>query len=128
MNQPIETHQASQIYVRFLNLLEAIKGDPDVPELDQSEGALLDMLARRWFSKQPITVLETMNSGVGNMSQSTVHRRLKSLRKHGLVALEIDEQDNRIKYVEPTEKALAYLDRLGSCLMLSKAPSLSKPA
>lgn len=128
MAKHLDDHQASQAYVRFLNLVDAIMGEPDVPQLNASERVLLDFLARRWAAHQPITVLETMACGAEGMSRSTVHRRLKSLSRLGMVALQSDERDNRVKFVVPTAKSLAYLDRLGDCLVRSKAVSAPKPA
>lgn len=117
----VDAHQGSLIYLRFLRLLDAIRSDPDVPKLDHSESVLLEALARHWFDDRKVNVVEMMNSGVGGMSQSTVHRRLKSLRQRGMVVLTLDGHDNRLKYVEPTPLALQYLDRLGTCVLQSKS-------
>jgi hypothetical protein len=37
-------------------------------------------------------------------------------RDESLITLQIDEEDNRIKYVMPTNKASDYFKALGSCL------------
>lgn len=128
MSKQLGDHQASLAYVRYLNLVDAVLGQPDTPNLNQSERALLDFLARRWAVQQPITVLETMACGVDGMSKSTVHRRLKSLCRSGMIELQADAQDNRIKLVTPTALALSYLDQLGHCLLSSKAMSVARPA
>jgi DNA-binding MarR family transcriptional regulator len=50
------------------------------------------------------------------VSHSTSHRLLKGLRKKDFISLQIDEVDNRIKYVMPTDKASDYFKALGGCL------------
>jgi DNA-binding transcriptional ArsR family regulator len=108
--------ERSVAYLRFLSLLDAIRGDPNLPMLEANERELLDMLAMRWFSGRKVCVLEAMNSGVSGMSPSTVHRRIKSLKHAGMIRIEQDGADSRTKYLVPTEQALRYFDRLGECL------------
>ena len=105
------------VYFRYLNMLRALEQDPLVSDLDLHERMLMDILARFWEQGQRVQVLELMHGQTGVMSPSTVHRRLKSLRKRGLVGLEIDEVDNRYKYVVPTDAGYAYFDRLGDCVL-----------
>jgi len=107
----------SAVYLRFLNLLNAIERESGVPEFEANERVLLDMLARRWHQGKPVTVLEAMNSGVSGMSPSTVHRRIKSLKMSGMLRAESDAADSRTKYLVPTEKAMAYFGRLGDCIL-----------
>jgi hypothetical protein len=38
------------------------------------------------------------------------------LRQKGLLALEIDDIDNRVKYVVPTPQTNQYFAKLGDCL------------
>ena len=107
----------SAVYLRFLNLINAMEGESGVPELEANERVLLEMLARRWYQAKPVTVLEAMNSGVSGMSPSTVHRRIKSLKASGMLRAENDVVDSRTKYLIPTEQALAYFDRLGDAIL-----------
>lgn len=111
----------STVYLRFLNLINAIEGDSGLPELEANERVLLDMLARRWHQGKPVTVLEAMNSGVSGMSPSTVHRRIKSLKSSGMLRAENDAADSRTKYLVPTEQAMAYFDRLGDAILKTQA-------
>ncbi len=105
----------ASVYQRFLNLVESVRGIPDFPGLDIFEERLLNMFAAAWYEGQKISVLQAATMDAG-MSQSTVHRRLKSLRKKGYLALEIDEQDNRVKYITPTAVCDKYFAALGRCL------------
>lgn len=105
----------SGLYLRFLNLVRAIRELPDFPDLDPVEERLLNLFASVWHVGQKITVLQAMGMST-DVSSTTAHRRLKSLRAKGMIALVADEADNRVKYVQPTVKAQQYFGQLGQCL------------
>ncbi len=102
-------------YVKFLNLVEAVRQLPGLPELDVVEERILGFLARSWGAGQRVSVVEAMNS-LPELSPSTVQRRLKALRAKGMVALQADEFDSRYKYIETTELANRYFTALGQCI------------
>lgn len=110
-----ETSPFSAIYARFLNLVRAVRDLPDFPDLDPVEERLFNRLAGVWHQNQRITVLQVMGLS-DEVSSTTVHRRLKSLRIKGMVELVADEADNRVKYVQPTTLAGQYLAQLGHCV------------
>lgn len=105
----------STIYLRFLNLMQAIRELPTFPNVDPVEERLLNALAAIWHGGGRVTVLEAMALPV-DVSPTTLHRRLKSLRAKGLLALETDAVDTRIKYVVPTDRTNEYFSTLGRCL------------
>lgn len=105
----------SAIYLRFLNLIQAIRELPSFPSVDPVEERLLNALAAIWHKGERITVLEAMSLPV-DVSATTLHRRLKSLRSKGMLALQVDDVDTRIKYVIPTERTEQYFSVLGKCL------------
>jgi len=105
----------SAVYLRFLNLMQAIRELPSFPHVDPVEERLLNALAAIWHRGQKVTVLEAMALPI-EVSPTTLHRRLKSLRAKGLLALEIDATDTRVKYVTPTAQADEYFSTLGRCL------------
>ncbi len=105
----------SSTYLRFLNLVQAVRSLPDFPALDPVEERLLNLFAAVWHSGKQITVLQAMGMST-DVSSTTAHRRLKSLRKKGVITLVPDESDNRIKYVQPTPVAQQYFSQLGQCL------------
>lgn len=107
--------QHSASYLKFIHLTQALRGLPGLPALDPIEERLLNYLAAAWFSNKDATVLETMRT-TPDMSPSTVHRRLKTLRKKGLLHFDIDAQDNRIKYIVKTDMADQYFAHLGKCM------------
>lgn len=107
--------EASQTYLRFLNLVNAVRGLPSFPALDAVEERVLNGIAAIWATGNKITVLEAMSLSP-DASASTVHRRLKALQEKGLLQLCESASDSRIRYIEPTEATMNYFARLGQCL------------
>ncbi len=105
----------SGCYLKFLNLVNGVRQQPSFPDMDAVEERMLNLFAATWQSGRPITVLQAMGM-VTEKSSTTAHRRLKSLRKKGLIALNIDEVDNRIKYVVHTDLTIQYFGQLGQCM------------
>lgn len=110
----MSTHH-SQAYLKFLNLVKAIRDLPTFPMLDAVEQSLLDSFAAVWHTGKQITVLEAMHMSK-EISPSTVHRRLKTLRAKGMIMLINDTTDSRTKYVMPTPLANQFFDQLGQCM------------
>jgi len=106
------SRQLSQTYLKFVNLVSAIR---ELPALDAMEERVLTGLAIAWSKGERVPVLHAM-ALAPDTSPTTVHRRLKSLRQKGLIELREDENDSRIKYVLPTSAAEDYFARLGKCL------------
>jgi DNA-binding MarR family transcriptional regulator len=102
-------------YLKFLNLLEAVKGLPTFPAMDAVEERLLNTFAVLWQVGAPVTVLQSMEM-LQDASPATVHRRLKTLRSKGFIALELDPSDNRVKYVIPTALTKEYFAKVEDCL------------
>ncbi len=108
------THH-SQAYLKFLNLVKAFRDLPTFPMLDAVEQSLLESFAAVWHTGKQITVLEAMHMSK-EISPSTVHRRLKTLRAKGMITLVNDSVDSRTKYVMPTTLANQCFDQLGQCM------------
>ncbi len=107
--------QHSEIYLRFLKLVQAVRSLPEFPTLDPVEERLLNLFATVWHTDRKITVLQAMSLS-SDVSSTTAHRPLKSMRKKGVIDLVSDDSDNRIKYVTPTPMATQYFAQLGRCL------------
>lgn len=105
----------SLAYIRFLNLAKAIRELNDFPALSPMEESLLNFVALAWHANKKISVSETMHRSP-QMSPSSVHRHLKALRSKGFVRLQVDERDNRIKFISYTQLSEQYFSRLGQCL------------
>ena len=105
----------SLAYLRFVNLVQAIREIPTFPSMDPVEERLLSLLAAVWHHEKKVSVLEAM-SLAQDMSATTAHRRLKTLRKKGMIQLDTDKVDSRVKYVVPTDLAKQYFIALGQAL------------
>lgn len=105
----------ADIYLRFLQLAEALRGLPALPPLDPLEERILALVARTMQSGGHLSVREVMaKSDLG--SPATVHTRLKSMREKGWLQL-ADTTDTRRKHVQLTQAALQHFDRLSQCMM-----------
>ncbi|MEY5100928.1 MAG: hypothetical protein RJA36_3647 [Pseudomonadota bacterium] len=102
-------------FQRFLSLVEALRQQSTFPGMDAVEERMLNALAAAWHAGAQITVMEAMHM-FPQISASTVHRRLKTLRAKGLIALNNDQADNRIKYVTATPLANDYFSTLSRCM------------
>ncbi len=108
----------SNTYAKFLNLVQAIRDLPSFPKLDPLEERLLNQLASQWHLGIKVTVLEAMQMST-DVSAATVHRRLKTLRKKGMIALSEHETDSRIRYIVATDLTTKYFAKMGQCLDLA---------
>ena len=104
-----------EIYQRFLNLSRAIDQSSKFPSLTPDEKSILRCCNDYWIDGQNLTVVEAMNV-VPTMSTSTVFRYLKKLRQKGFIELEIDESDNRVKYIRPTKLTKIYFSEHGKII------------
>ena len=115
MSGMVNQSKYSATYLRFLNLVQAIREIPTFPAMDPVEERLLTMVAGVWHLEKKISVLEAM-SLTHEISATTAHRRLKTLRKKGMIDLDTDQSDSRVKYVVPTALAKQYFTTLGQAL------------
>ena len=106
---------SANAFVRFVNLMRALSVLPAGVVLDAHEERLMQELARRWGSAQPVTVLEAMHL-LDSASPSTVQRRIRTLEAKGLLALEPCAHDARVRHLVPTAQGKAYFDRLGDLM------------
>jgi DNA-binding MarR family transcriptional regulator len=105
----------ADLYLRFLQLTEALRGLPSLPELDPREERILALVARARQDDQRLSVRDMMaKDQLG--SPATVHNRLKSMREKGWIMLS-DTEDSRRKQVELTQAALLHFDKLSQCML-----------
>ena len=105
----------ADIYLRFLQLTEALRGLPSLPELDPLEERILALVARAGQEQQRLSVRDMMaKDELG--SPATVHNRLKSMREKGWIMLS-DTEDSRRKQVDLTQAALLHFDKLSQCML-----------
>lgn len=107
----------ADIYLRFLQLAEALRGLPSLPSLDPLEERILALIARAGQEHERLSVRDMMaKEDLG--SPATVHGRLKSMREKGWIML-ADTEDTRRKQVELTQAALLHFDKLSKCLVMA---------
>jgi len=105
----------ADIYVRFLQLADALRGLPSLPALDPLEERILALVARAGQEQQRLSVRDMMaKNELG--APATVHTRLKSMREKGWIMLS-DTDDSRRKQIELTAAALQHFDRLSQCML-----------
>ena len=112
MSNSYSKPEAASTFLRFVNLLHAIRQLPSFPTLDPVEERLLHELGALWHQGQRVTVLQAMEMRTAG-SSSTVHRRLKGLRRKGMIDLKTDDVDGRVRYVVSTPEATNYFQKLG---------------
>ncbi|MES3025180.1 MAG: winged helix-turn-helix domain-containing protein [Pseudomonadota bacterium] len=105
----------ADIYLRFLQLAEALRGLPSLPSLDPLEERILAMVARAGQDRERLSVRDIMGKDELG-SPATVHGRLKSMREKGWIML-TDTEDSRRKQIELTQSALLHFDKLSKCLL-----------
>lgn len=110
-----KTTRPAEIYLRFLQLTEAIRGLPSLPPLDPLEERMLALVARMSQDKERLSVRDMMAKEEFG-SPATIHGRLKSMREKGWIML-ADTEDTRRKQIDLTQAALAHFDKLSKCLL-----------
>ena len=110
-----KTKRPADVYLRFLQLAEAIRGLPALPPLDPLEERMLAFVARAGQQEERLSVRDMMaKEELG--APATIHGRLKSMREKGWIAL-ADTEDARRKQIELTQAAMRHFDRLSKCLV-----------
>ncbi|NPT61433.1 winged helix-turn-helix domain-containing protein [Paraburkholderia elongata] len=100
----------ADIYLRFLQLTEALRGLPTLPVLDPLEEKILEFVARTTQKNNRLSVRDMMaHSELG--SPATLHARITSMREKGWLTLR-DTEDARRKQIELTPAALKHFDTL----------------
>ncbi|MDR8400422.1 winged helix-turn-helix domain-containing protein [Paraburkholderia sp. USG1] len=100
----------ADIYLRFLQLTEALRGLPTLAALDPLEERILEFVARASQTKNRLSVRDMMaQSELG--SPATLHARITSMREKGWLQL-TDTEDARRKQIDLTPAALKHFDKL----------------
>ena len=105
-----------QIYLRYLVLAETLrKSNIDLSNIDEIGKKLLETIAIKSAQGQPMVVTQTMElSDIA--SPATIHRRIEILKKAGLVKVFQTEQNQKIKYLVPTQTSIDYFEKLGKLM------------
>jgi SOS-response transcriptional repressor LexA len=111
----MKTTRPAEIYLRFLQLTEALRGLPTLPPLDPLEERILSLVARVGQGDERLSVRDMMGKAELG-APATIHTRLKSMREKGWIML-TDTEDTRRKQIELTQAALLHFDKLSKCLV-----------
>ena len=112
----------SNLYIRFLNTIDALGRSNPGRALDSTEIQLLEYILLATDKGQTLLVGDLIHlSEFG--SQATLHGRVKNLAVLGYVKLVADKADGRKKSVVPTKLAHKYVQFLSECI----ETSLKKP-
>ena len=106
---------AADVYFRFLQLADAIRGLPSLPALDPLEERILAFIAKANQNEERLSVRDMMGKQELGAAQ-TIHTRLKSMRDKGWIKL-ADTEDARRKQIELTQAALSHFERLSACMI-----------
>jgi replication initiation and membrane attachment protein DnaB len=105
-----------QIYLRYLVLAETLrKSNIDLSDIDEIGKKLLETIAIKSAQGQPMVVTQTMElSDIA--SPATIYRRIEILKKAGLIKVFQTEQNQKIKYLVPTQTSIDYFEKLGKLM------------
>ena len=108
----------NNLYIRFLNTLDALDRANPGRTLDSTEIELLERILLATDKGQTLLVGDLIHlSELG--SQATLHGRIKNLVVLGYVKLVADKTDGRKKSVVPTKLAQKYVQFLSNCIEAS---------
>ncbi len=107
--------RAADIYLRFLQLAEAVRAAPSLPPLEPLEERILELIAYARQTQERLSVKDLMGKRELG-SPAMLHGRLKSMREKGWILL-AETEDARRKQLELTQAALLHFDKLSRCLV-----------
>ena len=105
----------SQTYVRFFNLVQAVRQKDKLFTLDPVDERLLSSFAAVWGNGQHLTATDAAQI-VPDVAPRTVQRRVAGLIEKGMLRVESAKTDSRIKYIVATDKTDEYFAEISKCL------------
>jgi DNA-binding MarR family transcriptional regulator len=105
----------ADIYFRFLQLTETVRGLPALPLLEPLESRILEFIAYARQNKERLSVKDLMGKRELG-SPAMLHGRLKSMREKGWIMLE-DTEDARRKQLVLRKAALTHFDKLSRLMV-----------
>ena len=105
----------ADLYMRIHQLSKAIRNGDQLKVFDPLEERILEIIVSSRQKNERLSVKDLMaNSNLG--SPSTLHSRLKSMRKKGWIKLE-DTEDARRKQLDLTTETLKYFDTFSRMML-----------
>lgn len=103
------------LYMEFLQRSSANTSNRSVPKLTPNEQHLLEQIAIRSESGNPISVSEACLMRQFGCA-STVHHQIQKLSAAGLIFLGVDQKDRRKKFINLSTNGLRYFEQIEDCL------------
>ncbi len=110
----------THFYLRFFNLLHALN-EEILEDKNNNRLRLLMKICSEAYIKNNLLTVNQVLAWTDHGSQSTLHKRLHELVELGQVTLEYHQSDARVKWVQPTKKALALFDKLDQLMIQTVA-------
>lgn len=96
-------------YLKFAEVRQKIQSKYDVQSKDCQ---ILRFVTTQYLEQKPLKVRELIyNSSIA--SPATIHKSMKSLTAKGLIKVDEDDSDARIKYLGPTPRAMKLFMEIG---------------
>lgn len=106
-----------ETYLHFIRLTTQLEEASKIPELDEIEQGLLNVIAIHVAEGKSLLVSDVIYlKQVG--SPATLHRRLSKLAQADFIRYRND-LDGRKKYLELTPKSIDYIAKLGECIKVA---------
>jgi DNA-binding MarR family transcriptional regulator len=96
-------------YLNFSDIYEKIKKKY---HLDSRQCQILGFATQRYLNQNPVKVLEVIQLNE-IASPATLHKIIQELVDAKLLKLQINQKDNRIKFLVPTPNAIKLLGEIG---------------
>ena len=105
----------SEVYFRFLQLSETIRGHPALPALVPLECHILELIIYARLKKEGVSVKDLMSKRELG-SPVMLHSCLVSMRVKGWIRLE-DTEDDQLKQLDLTTAALTHFAKLSRLMV-----------
>lgn len=116
-----DTHASTPKPSKYLEFLVALYQAKDVRGdlilLESTDQRFLEFIAVQWVLNKPLSMMQIlMSREVLFLGASTISRKVDALREAGWIRTVADAADRRIKWLEPTEQAWAYFERVNALM------------
>lgn len=108
----------SKKYMKFLAAMYQAKDDlGHLILLDAEDQRLLEFIAVQCFLDKPLSMMQIlMSRDVLFLGASTISRKVDALRQAGWIRTVADAADRRVKWLEPTQQAWVYFERVNALM------------
>ncbi len=102
----------SEFALRYLKFAEVHQNIQSKYDVQSKDCQILRLVTKHYLEKKPLKVRELIYSST-IASPATIHKSMKSLIAKGLIKVDEDDSDARIKYLGPTPRAMKIFMEIG---------------